>query len=219
MTGNIALSIGKSKMKNDRDFILAYKHNYRVYEPLNADPALKAQNEELISLNGKNYLQAYQTHMAETEQYRNSAPRKNAVRGFEVIQSFSRSELDRIDMEKWKADNIAWLKRTFNKNPEKYGENVISAVFHADEAGNPHIHAMIIPIDGKGHLNYSAYVDGPQNMRELYDDYAKFMKQEHGLERGTKYSVARHEDVKRFYTNVNKAVATEAPELLPGETA
>lgn len=35
---------------------------------------------------------------------------------------------------------------------EKYGNRIVSAILHVDEA-TPHIHALLVPLDDKGKLN------------------------------------------------------------------
>ncbi len=48
-------------------------------------------------------------------------------------------------------------------------------------------------------------------MIELQDSYGKLMKQEHDLDRGIKYSKARHQDIKRYYTALNNTLTKELP--------
>jgi len=43
--------------------------------------------------------------------------------GFEVVTTFSREKLNDVDIQKWKEDNVKWLKEAFNANSEKYGDN------------------------------------------------------------------------------------------------
>ena len=68
--------------------------------------------------------------------------RSNAVLGFEVVTTFSREDADHMDCNKWKENNTKWLTETFNIDPEKYGNNVLSVVYHGDEPGNVHCHAF-----------------------------------------------------------------------------
>jgi len=206
------------KIKNTKQIIAKYKHNFREINVLNADPSKKNLNEELISLNGKTYEEAFNERMKSLGYGSEKKIRSNAVYGFEVVTTFSREDADTIDLDKWKENNTKWLQQAFNANPEKYGNNVLSVVYHADEPGNVHCHAFIVPIDDKGNLNARYYVQSRQKMVELQDSYSKIMKKEHNLERGIHGSKARHQDIKRYYTSLNMALANELPDIKSHET-
>lgn len=201
------------KIKNTNQMVGKYKHNYREIDVLNADPDKKALNKELVSLEGKNYKEAFEERMASLGYGTDKKIRSNAVYGFEVVTTFSREEAEYIDLDKWKENNVKWLKEAFNANPEKYGDNVLSVVYHADEPGNVHCHAFIVPIDDKGNLNARYYVQSRQKMIDLQDSYGKLMKDEHNLERGIHGSKARHQDIKRYYTALNMTLAKELPNI------
>jgi hypothetical protein len=80
----------------------------------------------------------------------------------------------------------------------------------------PHIHAMIIPVvDGK--LNAKKLIGGPAGLRKHQESYAKAMVPL-GLEARTKYSVAKHEDIKKFYTAINDAIVEKLPAPLQHES-
>lgn len=197
----------------------AYKHNYRVTEVTNASKELGALNEELVSLSGKTYAEVFEEKIKSLEYYQNHKYRSDAVRALEIMVSFSSSSRNEIDLEKWKQDNVDWLRRRFNRNPEKYGDNLISVMYHADEAGNVHCHAIVIPINEYGRLSAKSFIDGPKTMRDIQNDYGDFMKARHNLERGMEGSVADHDDIKKFYSELNNAIAKyKAPEIQPGET-
>ena len=115
-------------------------------------------------------------------------------------------------------DNVKWLRETFNANPEKYGDNVISAQFHGDEVGNVHIHAFIIPIDDKGKLNASYYINGRKQLSMLQSSYGKVMQENHNLKRGLKGSQASHNDIKHFYASLNQKVEMEPPQYKDNES-
>ena len=214
------------KIKSTKQMIGKFKHNYREMDVLNADPEKKHLNEELVSLGGKNYKEAFwdrvtklgyanpdkeKSNLNNKEATAGKKIRSNAVYGFEVITTFSREDAERIDLDKWKENNTKWLKEAFNANPEKYGDNVLSVVYHGDEPGNVHCHAFIIPIDDKGNLNARYYVQSRKKMIELQDSYGSLMKSEHNLERGVPGSKASHQDIKRYYTALNMTMAKNLP--------
>lgn len=207
------------KIKNPKQMMAKYKHNYREKEVLNADPEKQDLNEELVKLNGKTYNEMFEERTKSLGYGTSKNIRKNAVYGFEVVTTFSREDAETMDLEKWKQNNVEWLRSTFNANPEKYGDNVLSVMYHADEPGNVHCHAFIIPIDDKGNLNARYYVQNRTKMIALQNSYGKLMKKEHNLNRGVKNSKAKHQDIKRYYTALNMTLAKDLPLVNENETA
>ena len=205
------------KIKTFGQCIGKYKHNYREIEVGNADSSKSHLNEELVSLNGKDYKEALQDRLKEVGYFSTKKIRKNAVLGFEVVTTFSRENLKDVDIEKWKKDNVKWLKEAFNANSEKYGENVLSVMYHGDEVGNVHCHAFVVPIDDKGNLNARYYVQNRGKMIELQNSYAEKMKV-HGLNRGVPGSKATHQDIKKFYTALNQNLSKNLPLKNPQES-
>jgi hypothetical protein len=187
-------------------------HNFREATVLNADPELKDQNEEISATfdqqgNRLDYNDAWQERMKDLPSYQQHGTRKNAVLAIEVVTTFSRDE--NIDLEKWKEENVKWLEKTFNVSPDGKN-NVLSVVYHADEPGNVHCHAIVVPVDEKGNLNASRFLDGRRVMSQMQTDYGKSMEQ-FGLERGLENGHARHQDIKKYYAELNNAIEVSQP--------
>ena len=187
----------------------SYKHNYRLVPVKNAIPELADKNEELVKLADQqgtpsSYREAYEKKLASLDYYKDRKIRRDAVPGFEVVLTFTRESASQMDLEEWKKASVEWLKETFNVAPEEYGNNVVSAMFHGDEVGAPHIHAFVLPIDENGHFNYSRF--SKFGMFSHYQDtYAEKM-QPFGLQRGVKGSVATHQDIKKMYAEHNQRI-------------
>lgn len=194
-----------------------YSHNYRMKPVSNAIPELKESNEELVTLNGKTYSEAIDERLASLGYGASKKVRKNAVLAIEVLTTFSREDMNRINIEKWKKDNVDWLQKAFNTKPEKYGDNLLSVIYHGDEVGNLHCHALVLPIDDKGNLNASYYVGDKWKVIELQNTYAYKMKS-HGLKRGIEGSIAKHQDIKKFYGELNAGKNIEIPEYQTTDT-
>lgn len=197
-----------------------YEHNYRVHQVPNAIPELLNENEELVKLGNEDYASAYKKRIKELGYGKEKGEkhiRKNGVLALEVVTTFSREDQENIDLDKWKKDNVEWLREYFNADPEKYGDNILSVMYHGDENGCVHCHAFIVPVDDKGNLNASYYLDGRSKMRQLQDSYGEKMAA-HGLSRGLKGSFARHEDIKKFYTALNMEINKDLPPQKNGET-
>lgn len=197
-----------------------YNHNYRKIQVDNADPRLSKNNEELVHLPISNftkkqlgYAEAFQKRLDSIPYYKDHAIRKGGVLAYEIVLTYSRE--DNIDIESWKKKNIQWLKNTFDKSPDGKS-NVLSVVYHADEPGNVHCHAIVTPIDERGKLNASRFTNGWRAMTDLQTSYANEMK-EFGLERGLEGGQAKHRDIKKYYADLNNA--KKLPEPMPEETA
>ena len=196
-----------------------YNHNYRLVKVENAAPELKCKNEELIKLpviDGKqlSYDDVFRQRIASLPYYRDHKVYKTAVPALEIVMSFSKGT--QVELEKWKEQNVKWLKDTFNVAPDGK-DNVISVTYHADEAGEVHCHAIVIPIDERGHLCASRFTDGSRIMSEHQTTYANYMK-DLGLQRGLEGSTAKHKDIRKFYAELNQSLK-DIPEPLRDETA
>lgn len=207
------------KIKSLGTLTSKYIHNYRKVAVENADPNLQHLNEELLALpqdeygNQKTYKDFFKDRIGELGYYKNHKIRCDQVYAFEVVSTFSRE--DDIDIEAWKKKNVEWLQKTFNQAGDGRN-NIASVMFHADEPGNVHCHAIVIPIDPNGRLNAKHYTGGYKIMRDMQNSYANDMK-EFGLERGLEGGQARHKDIKKYYAELNRAM--EIPETMPFETA
>lgn len=197
-----------------------YNHNYRKIEVENADPSLSKNNQELVKLpvskaTGEQlgYAEAFRQRLTALPYYKNHAIRKGGVFAYEIVMTYSRDE--NLDIDSWKKKNVTWLQNTFNKSPDGKS-NVLSVVFHADEPGNVHCHAIVVPIDERGRLNASRFTDGWKAMTDLQNSYAEEMR-EFGLQRGLQGGQARHKDIKKYYADLNNA--KHVPEPKQNETA
>ena len=196
-----------------------YNHNCRKVEVENAIPELAELNEDLVTLpktaDGQEmgYADAFQQRVASLPYYQDRSIKRNQVLGYEIMLTYSRDE--KVDVEKWKTQSMDWLHKTFDVAPDGRS-NVLHAVFHGDETGNVHIHAFVVPVDERGHLNAKRFTGGTRTMQDLQSSYADSVKNL-GIQRGIAGSSARHQDIRRMYATLNNAM--NIPEVLPGETA
>lgn len=209
----------KINIANKMKLVGLYNHNFRKNTVANADPSLSYKNEELVKMEeNQNYLDAVNERINNLDYYTHGGKiRKNAVLAFDVLMTFSKEASDQLDIQKWKQDNLKWLKDTFDKNEDKIGSNLIHVVSHEDES-TVHIHAIVTPIDERGRLNAFSFTAGPNKMRSLQNSYAKQMEC-HGLERGIKGTRATHYDMKTFYKSLKQTFNKHLPLVKPYETA
>lgn len=204
--------VSTEKIKSMGTFAKKMNHNFRLQNNVpNADPMRTYLNEELIPLEqGSDYIKEYNKKILNSTYYQDHKVRKDAVKGIEVMMTYSAKEIPGdFDIEKWKKENVKWLQNYFGK------ENVVSAVLHLDET-TPHIHAVVIPMVND-RLNAKQFLGGPQKLRELQNSYGEHMHSL-GLSRGLQGSLAKHTDIRDFYTAVNNAKAKELPLPEHGET-
>lgn len=185
----------------------AYQHNHRLKEISNADEKRTDYNIELTNRQkGKSYVDCFHGKIEQSPWYKNCSHKiaKNAVYAIEFMLTFGGEATDKIDIDSWSSDNILWLKSNFGE------DNLISAILHVDER-TPHIHAIVIPLDDKGKLNYTKYFGGSKyRLSELQDSYHEEVGKYHQLNRGLKGSKAKHQDIDTFYSMVNETVIEKA---------
>jgi len=172
------------------------KHMERNMEVLNANKNIK--NEILIGNANVN--------KSVKEYIKDVKLRKNSVIARELLMTASPDFFKGMmvnDLERWKNDNIKFLK-------DNFGSNCLYATLHKDET-TWHIHALIVPKfynEKKKQyvLSNTRYFDGIEKFRSWQDNYAKAM-QEHFkcLKRGVKYSKAKHMDIKHYYALIKQS--------------
>lgn len=194
-----------AKLKSNASLMQTYKHNYRIDPPVNVDQSMSHLNDEAVKLEQKNFVEAFNQKLKSLDYYKTHAFRKDGVKALELTLEYSPEAAKTINQEAWKKANVEWLENTFNN---KYGNNVISVVFHYDEgayagAGAIHGHAIVIPVSEEGRISAKSYIGSKQQLSDLQTSYAKAMAP-FGLERGLKYSQARHQDIRAMYGALNK---------------
>lgn len=191
-----------------------YNHNYRIADVLNADPNLAYLNSELVKLprdesgSKMDYNDFFKKRIGELDYYKSHSIKKNNVLAIEVLTTFSRQVM--VPIEEWKQKNVEWLQKEFNKAGDGRN-NIASVVYHGDENGNVHCHAIIIPINDKNILSAKFYTNGSRKLTELQTSYANAMK-EFGLKRGLQGSSAKHRDIRKYYADLNEAIKVPEPE-------
>lgn len=128
------------------------------------------------------------------------AIRKDAVKYVSHILTGSHDKMKELErnpneFKKWMTKNLEFMKSEFGT------ENIVRFTLHRDER-TPHIHCITVPITKDGRLSAKELIGNKKDMETRQDRYGDLMK-EFGLERGVSGSKAKHQDVKRFYGNIN----------------
>jgi len=107
--------------------------------------------------------------------------RKDAVLNIECLITSDKEFFDRIGAEETKR----YFEEAYNFIKNKFGEeNLIYATVHMDET-TPHMHAGFVPITTDGRLSAKDYLDGKERLRNLQDDFHKYISSKgFELERG-----------------------------------
>lgn len=202
------------KMHSFKEFTVAANHNFRLAPdsaPL-ADHSRTVYNRELVAPGRHDYKDLWRERQYEVAASGGSCvPRKGAVLAYGVLLDTSRGGVPDEKIPAWCDKNILWLSETFGER------NVLSAVLHMDEA-IPHIHAVVIPIDERGHLCAYSFTGKRSQMRMMQDSYARAME-EFGLERGEKYSQGGliDEGLHGFYRRASRAIEKKVPPMQENE--
>lgn len=198
-----------AKLKKMSNISGSARHNFREKETPNA-------NSELIKKNYTNGCQSSKELLIEVKKRLETVPtvRKNAVLAVEYFIGASpewfknRSETQIKDYFD-EAEN--WLKK-------KHGtENVLAVTRQYDET-SPHICAYVIPIDKKGRLNCSEFLDGREKLAQLQTEFAENCGKKFNLERGIEGSRVKHTTIKEYYSRIQTPipqVKTIVPQIEP----
>jgi hypothetical protein len=180
-------------------------HNFRTRPTPNADNERTKDNSHLRgSETVEESLQKFEERLATVK-----TVRKNAVLAIEYLITHSPDHNGGEFDNGYFIDALNWLG-------EKHGkDNVFCASIHLDET-TPHMAAYVIPIDERGKLNASKWLDGRQTLSEMQTDFAEKVGMKHGLERGIEGSQAKHQSIKKYYSLVNEPlqeIKTKIPEV------
>lgn len=117
----------------------AYERICGGTEALSEATAAESKKEVLVKAmdmagNPATYGEIIRERLKNLEYYRTHKLRIDAVIALELLVSFSREDLGKVDLEKWKQENVRWLKETFDRNNPENGDNVISVVYCRSES-------------------------------------------------------------------------------------
>lgn len=109
----------------------------------------------------------------------------------------------------FEANALCWAKSTFG------ADNVVLCVAHHDES-TPHVQLLVAPVAPTGRLSASHWIDGPKKLSALQDSLAVAMKPL-GLSRGVKGSKAKHQRIKRWYSELVPRIKSAQVQIAQAE--
>lgn len=172
-------------------------HNLRQKEVPNADPSKTHLNRILIG--SENILDDVKKHIYGIKL------RSNANIAIDMVLTVNHKFFENLppqEVEKWVKCNLDFLN-------EKFGENIISCVWHRDELSE-HLHCICVPRfynekRKRYELSSNKYFGTKKQMRDFQTNYADHMhKTFNNLVRGVRGSKAKHIDIKTYYSIINK---------------
>lgn len=159
------------------------RHNQREnenYSNSEIDKNKKHLNYELHNENNIVYQKEIDLKIKDRYKCKKSI-RKDAVLNIECLITSDKEFFEKIGAEETKR----YFEEAYNFIKDKFGEeNVIYATVHMDET-TPHMHAGFVPITKDGRLSAKDYLDGKERLRNLQDDFYKYISNKgFELERG-----------------------------------
>lgn len=211
-------SMGTLKSRWNHDI----NEQFRKEHVNNADSDRYADNDVLHACTNDegleiSYDKAVKNRISGLTQSNGKKLRKDHILAYDVVLEFGDKddiEAEGLDVNEWEKRSLEWLKETFNVAGDGK-DNVISVVCHKDES-SPHIHAIITPVDERGHLCARSFTNGSAALSHLQTAYAEKLK-DLGIERGIPGSSAHHKSNRQY--NAEKEKAAKIPEPEPNESA
>lgn len=199
-----------------------YKHCYRLNYSNNVDPSKSYMNREIIPLEGKTFEEVMDARLESLgfdltgKDETKKKVRANAITYLDVVCALPEKRKD-IDIDSWINDCLAWCRKEFNQDPDKYGDNVMGCILHMDES-SPHIHVVIQPIDAKGALNGSRYKGNKFDYEARQDRYWEEVSKKYEIPHHRRLSRGTHREAKEFLSEIKENIEESQFEPLPEET-
>jgi hypothetical protein len=173
------------------------RHTFRERQTPNADPERTGHNRTTGAQSSREVLAGVKARLATVP-----TVRKNAVLAVEYFIGAS---------PEWFKEKSAQEREAYFDAAEKWlrlrhgDENVIAFNRQYDET-SPHCTAYVVPIDPRGRLNCSYFLDGREKLSLMQTEFAEKVGQRFSLERGIEGSKAKHQTIKQYYAKIQEPV-------------
>lgn len=202
--------IRKRKHKSIASLRSREKHTYRTQPTPNADPEKIHKNKLLFG--SLDYAEGIDSELKKYSATGKNI-RTNAVVAIEYLltaspeffDSGAKNERDER-LKNWCEAQIEFVKK------EHGAENIACMYLHLDEK-SPHIEVFVVPIDPKGKLNCKHFLGARNALSMLQTKYATH-NAKFGLKRGQAGSRATHQEVKKFYKQIQTPAKVTNDDLL-----
>ena len=181
------------KLKSFSSIRSSVAHSWRLVETLNADSSRSSLNRYTIDEPNEVY--------ARIDDLLPKNRRRNAVLVLEYLITSSKNALDDDASIKYLNDGLRWIGERHG------GEKIAGWAVHMDET-TPHLAVYVVPLDGRGVLNASAFIDGKKSLSDMQTDFARDVAERYGLKRGIKGSAANHIDIRKLYREIQQSLVS-----------
>ena len=169
------------------------RHTFRQDETPNADPKRTPQNRLIGAKTSSSLLGSLRELLP-------AKRRKDAVLTIEYLitaspEFFKSDDGNTITRSSYFNNALEFLRLKHGKN------NIISAALHLDET-TPHLVVYAVPINAAGRLCAKDFLGGRAKLSQLQTEFFERVGANFGLKRGIQGSRARHQDIKKFYSNI-----------------
>lgn len=180
------------------------RHTFREDVTPNADPARTPKNRIVGANSSASLLGALRSLLPEKR-------RKDAVLAIEYLITASPEFFQ--DEHGANATRSEFFNAGLRFLRLRHGEkNIISAALHLDEK-TPHLVVYAVPLNADGKLCAKDFLGGRAKLTQLQSDFHDVVGKSFGLQRGVRGSRASHQDIKKFYSNMQ-----DQPQLQPLST-
>lgn len=198
------------------------RHNRREVEVASATKGIKNPKLLFPQIEKNQAIGSYAQFLNSRLTQTGKRTRKDAIRGVEVLMSFSKNSLAESELKNWVKDSVEFVADFFGG-----WDNIYDIQMHADEltpnedgtlSPSYHLHALVAPIKG-GRLCCKEFLGGREKMKSLQTQYADKM-QKYGLKRGKpkEYTRAVHKNSVDYHLeNHRKQLEHEAYREIFGE--
>lgn len=180
-----------AKLRTEGSIASSAHHNFRSRPTPNADPERTPLNTTTGAQTTDEVLDKVKLLIASVK-----TVRKNAVLAIEYLITSSRKLNTEEETIAYLNEGEAWIR-------DRHGSgNVVHATQHWDES-TPHLSMIVVPIDPKGKVNASHFLDGRVRLARMQTDFFKQVGEPFGLERGVEGSTAKHISIQEYYARIN----------------
>ncbi len=187
----------------------AYAHNARVNPTPNADPA--ALGNKVMVDGGPDLVATILNKIKGV----GAKVRKDSVLAVEAVLSASPEYFRPVNPAAagtWDGTKTqAWAKAHWTWAQKEFGDRIVDARLHLDEA-TPHLQVIFVPLikdPGADTIRLSAFeLIGRKNLRRMQTESAQAVAHL-GIRRGIEGSKATHTSLKQFYAEVNRPAPEE----------
>lgn len=189
-----------AKIKHLGKLAVSAAHNFRERVVRNADPTRTPQNHTTGAQNSREVLACVKERLASVPK-----ARKNAVLAVEYFIGMSPEFVrEGGNVQGYLEAATQWLIARHGR------ENVLAVTQQFDET-TPHLCAYVVPIDPKGRLSASHFLNGRKKLTEMQTEFADQVGKPFGLARGIQGSSATHQTVRQWYAQIQQPQPEQAP--------